>query len=85
LVADFEGLVRDFGGFAHCVAGWVAVPVVVWFCHVADVVELLGWIVDVDVNRCVADGAADGIAAVFNAPEPFNIMLACVHFLRCQD
>jgi hypothetical protein len=69
-VADVEFLVGKVGGLPYGEAGGVAVPVVVWLGDVAHVMDLLAWIVLVDVFGLAVDGALEVVAAVFYAPEP---------------
>jgi hypothetical protein len=47
-------------------ASWVAVPIIVGFCNVADEVQLLGRIVLMDVFA----STSEIVAAVLNTPEP---------------
>jgi hypothetical protein len=69
-VADIEFLVGEVRGLPHAEAGWVAVPVVVWLGDVAHVVDLLSWVVLVDVLGLAIDSALEIVATVLYTPEP---------------
>ena len=69
-VADLEGLVGEVRGLPDGEAGWVAVPVVVGLGDVADVVDLLAWVIVVDVFGLAVHCALEVVAAVFDTPEP---------------
>ena len=69
-VADLEGLVGEVRGLPDGEAGWVAVPVVVGLGDVADVVDLLAWVVVVDVFSLAVHCALEVVAAFFDTPEP---------------
>jgi hypothetical protein len=72
LVADGELRVGDEVGFPDCVAGWVAVPLGVFDGRVADVVEFVGGVFEMDVGILSADCAVDFIGCVFDFPEPLR-------------
>jgi hypothetical protein len=71
-VTDIEFLVGEVRGLPHAEAGWVAVPVVVWLGDVAHVVDLLSWIVLVDVFGLAIDSALEVVTTVLYAPEPIK-------------
>lgn len=70
MVADCELAVRDAVWFPNGVAGWVSVPLRVLFRGVAEVVEFVGGIIEVDVDGVLADCAVDLVGCVFYLPEP---------------
>ena len=55
-------------------AGRVTIPVVVRLGDVSYVVELLGWVVLVDVLGLAVDGALEVVSRVFYAPEPVTVL-----------
>jgi hypothetical protein len=67
-VADLEGLVGEVGWLPDGEAGWVAIPVIVGLGDVADVVNLLAWVVLVDVFGLAIDGTLEVITAVLYTP-----------------
>jgi hypothetical protein len=73
-VADLEGLVAEVGGLPDGKAGRVAVPVVVGDGDVAHVVDLLAWVILVDIGGLAVDGAFEVVAAVLYAPEPMSMV-----------
>lgn len=78
-VADLEFGVGEVAGLPDIEAGGVAHPFVVVGSYVADVVELFGRVVLMDVEFGFALGCAgEVVAAVFDAPEPVRILLAVV-------
>jgi hypothetical protein len=52
----------------------VAVPVVVGDGDVAHVVDLLAWVILVDIGGLAVDGAFEVVAAVLYAPEPMSMV-----------
>jgi hypothetical protein len=71
-IADFEGLVGEVGGLPNGEAGWVTIPVVVGLGDVPDVVDLLAWVVLVNVLGLTVDGALEIITTVLYTPEPIG-------------
>lgn len=67
-VADFEGLVGEVGGLPNSEAGRVSVPVVVRRGDVAHVVDLLAWVVVVNVSGLSVHGALEIVAAILYTP-----------------
>jgi hypothetical protein len=53
-------------------AGWVAIPVVVWFGDVSDVVDLLARVVLVDVLGLTVDSTLEVVTTVLNPPKPIR-------------
>lgn len=70
MVADGEFAVGDGFWPRDCVACGIAVPVYVFFRWVAQVVDLVGRVIGVDVDGCSVDGAMELVGGVFDAPEP---------------
>lgn len=73
LVTDGEVTVGDGAGLADGVTGWVAVPFSVGDADVAQVVELVGGIVGVDICGYVVGCAGEFVGAVFNSPQPVRV------------
>ena len=59
-------------------ASWVTIPLVIRLGDVAEQVEFLGWVVDVDVGACGLEGAGKLVTAVLNTPEPMDLIYILV-------
>ena len=76
LVSDVELCIGEVGRLPDGKACRVAVPVVVRFSDVADVVEFLSRVVLVDVAGLTVDNPVEVIAGIFNAPDPMETVLS---------
>lgn len=70
-IAYFEGLVGEVAGLPDGETGRVAVPVVVGLGHVSHVMDLLAWVVEVNIFSV----ALEVVAAVLYAPEPVALLV----------
>jgi hypothetical protein len=70
LIAHRKLAVGDEFWFIDCVARRVTVPVCAFLCWIAQIVDLVSWVVRVNVDRYAADCAMKLVRGIFNAPKP---------------
>jgi hypothetical protein len=75
-IADVEFLVGEVRWLPHSEARWVAIPVVVRLGDITHVVDLLAWVVLVNILGLAVDSALEVIATVLYTPEPANSLAA---------
>lgn len=74
LVTRGKNMICDEARLPNSIADWVAIPVVVWYRYVTEIVEFLSRVVLMDIGRHTVDCAAEIITAVLDAPEPTSVI-----------
>jgi hypothetical protein len=71
-VTDLEGFVGEVGWLPHGEARRVAIPVVIRFGNITHVVNLLAWVVLVNIPGLTVHSALKVVATVLDTPEPID-------------
>lgn len=70
LVTNGKFMVRDKAGCPDRVAGRVTVPLGVLFRWIPDIIDLIGWVISVDVDGRAIDRSVNFVGRIFHFPEP---------------